>query len=231
MTQERASCMLCGTDIAQGEPCESVRLNVNFTDYASLAAPSSDFGCWGCQQARKAENGMLQIAAKAVYTDDGVYKAHSRAEQAYHLYHPPKGRFLWVNSISKAEHVVWRTPIALNEERFPVRVGPHLVVVERRRVFDALGYWRLALAAIQASDKKYANMVQPCESLDPDLMDGGSLRLKKWIVALSLSEVENLREALTQLSTGDAWALSVLVLYHNRFGWDAHPEQPQKLFF
>lgn len=229
MEHERASCMLCGVDIVKGDPFELARLGRNFTDYPSLAAVSSDFGCWGCHQARKAEHGMLQIAAKAVYTDDGVYKAHSRAEQAYHLYHPPAGRFLWVNSISKAEHVVWRTPVALNAERFPVRVGPHLIVVDRARVFEALGYWRRALTAIQACEGK-ANTVQPCESLDPDLMEGGSLRLKRAILALNLPEVADLQNALVQLSTGNVWALSVLVLYHNRFGWDAHPERPNKLF-
>lgn len=229
MEASLASCMLCGADIVKGDPYDAVQLGHKFTDYPSLAAPSSSFGCWGCHQARKTENGMLQIAAKAVYTEDGVYKSHSRAEQAYHLYHPPVGRFLWVCSISKAEHVVWRTPVALNAERFPVRVGPHLIVVERPRVFDVLEHWRRALAAIQACEGK-ASTVQPCESLDPDLMEGGSLRLKRKILDLGLPEVADLQNALAQLSTGDAWALSVLVLYHNRFGWDAHPERPDRLF-
>jgi CRISPR type IV-associated protein Csf1 len=228
--RDDARCVFCGANISRCEPYENVRFGDKFTDYVSLAAPSSDLGCWGCHQARKTENGMLQIAAKAVYTPGGVFKSHSRAEQAYHLYHPPQGRFLWVMSISKAEHVVWRTPIALDRDRFPVRVGPHLIVVERQRVFDTLSYWQRALVAIQASDRKYANIVQPCESLDPDLMDAGSLRLKKWIGALGLSEVAELSEALMQLSTGDAWALSVLVLYHNRYGWDARPERPDRLF-
>jgi CRISPR type IV-associated protein Csf1 len=228
--QDGAVCLFCGTGIAWREPYEKVRFGRGFTDYASLAAPSSDVGCWGCHQARKTENGMLQVAAKAVYTSDGVLKSHSRVEQAYHLYHPPKGRFLWVNSISQNEHVVWRTPVALSRDRFPVRVGPTLIVVDRPRVFSALDYWRRAVKAIQGSDKKYANTQQPCESADPDLMYGGSLRLKKWVLGLGLAEVESLRQTLAQLSVGDGWGLSVLALYHNRFGWDARPERPEPMF-
>ena len=222
--------MFCGIGIAEGEPFERVRFGGSFTDYASLAAPASDLGCWGCQQSRKTETGMLQLAAKAVYTAEGVFKSHSRAEQAYHLYNPPVGSFLWVNALAKAEHVVWRTPVALNSDRFPFRVGPHLLVVERARVFEVLDRWKRALTAVQAADKKYAKTVQLCQSLDPDLMDAGSVRFKRWVLELNLPEVSALRNGLSTMSVGDTWAISVLVLYHNRFGWDARPEKPNKLF-
>ena len=225
-----AVCLLCGVAIGHNEPHESVRLGEKFTDFTSLAAPLSDVACWGCHQARKTEHGMLQIAAKALYTPNEVFKSHSRAEQAYHLYNPPEGPFLWVVSLSKAEHMVWRTPLALNTERFPVRVGPHVLIVERPRVFAALTAWRLALEAVQATDKRYAKIVQLCETLDPDLMEAGSLRLKGWVAALQLPEVVALAAAMASLSVGDAWALSVLVIFHNRFGWDVRPDVPNKLF-
>lgn len=228
--EKATACVFCGAPISRREPFEQVKFGAKFADHLSLAAPDSDLGCWGCHQARKTENGMLQVAAKAVYTRRGVFKAHSRAEQAYHLYEPPKDRFLWVHSLAQNEHMVWRTPLALDRDRFPVRVGPHLLTIDRPRTFAVLKLWRAAVEAVRASDKKHEKFVQPCESLDGDMKDASSLRIKGWVARLALPEVDALRQGLAQLSTGDAWALSVLVLYHNVSGWDARPERPERMF-
>jgi CRISPR type IV-associated protein Csf1 len=229
-TGPNGCCMFCGVAIKKGDKVDvSPKMSNNFVDWPSLAAPGSDLSCWGCHEVRRVENGMLQLGAKALYAKNAVFKAHSRAEQAYHIYHPPNGPFVFVQAIAKSEHIVWKTPVAYGPDRFPVRVGPHLLMVDRKRVLAALQTWKKALTALHATGK-YQETQQMCEIMDPDLREPVHMKVKPWLLNLELPEISTLEETLAGMSMGDHWALSILVIYHNKNGYDAVPKKPARLF-
>lgn len=227
---DKVPCMMCGAPIAKGDPVDTApKFGANFVDWPSMAAPTSEVICWGCHEVKKVDRGMLQAGAKAVYTANAAFKAHSREEQAYHLYNPPAEPFIFVQGIATSEHIVWKTPVALDQDRFPVRVGTHLLTINRKPVLAALEIWKAAVTAVQANPH-FPNTQQLCDIMDPDLRDAGHMHIKGSIRQLELPEVAQLEKALIGLGFGDHWALSILVLYHNRFGYDAHPAEPARLF-
>ena len=195
--ETKVCCNHCARPVAQGEFYNPSSVGQFFSDTRDLAS-SSMVICWRCVILRKKP--MLNGLGASVTTPDGVFSISKDVNKAWLFTTPPPAPFVVVHSSSTMQHLVWRTPVTLDNRFIQVRFGPRLFTVQPAVIRKAL-----AIAdAMNADQKKWINPLL----LDRKAAQGWHGMLNPRAADLLTDEDAHF---LSTLSPGDKWALAFLM--------------------
>lgn len=210
-------CLMCGFEHQEGDLVVDSNLSGSFTNWADLAAPSSNVVCGYCASA--SQDPWTQAWMHSVITEQGVYKFASNNDIAYWLLNPPNTPFVMMKGDQQKQHLVWRTPVNYSREIYQVRIGEKMVTIRLKHLIAARES-ALALSDLleaQASltkktkvKKFYSPFIKPVREMD-DFIAG---MLKRDVEALAQESEYASQHAkvLNQCTPGEIWALTA-VLY------------------
>lgn len=154
-THDGQTCAACGHRFLAGELGHenATHDSVTFNDAYSMRAPSTAPICSACAFVFSAS--FLTAYPAGVASADGFFPFSSNAHRTWFLLNPPEGPFVMASRLAKQQHLFWRTPVALNRDVYPVRVGTHVGTVRRKllqRVSEMSTEVLQAAAAFEASE-------------------------------------------------------------------------------
>ncbi|QMI49807.1 type IV CRISPR-associated protein Csf1 (plasmid) [Burkholderia sp. MBR-1] len=213
---------MCGYVHAAGDPVSPFAPDSSFTDYGALRAPGSRVMCGWCAATWNLD--FTQRYTKAVICSEGVFPAASNEHIAYWLTNPPAGRWLFLQSDQKRQHVVWRAPVNESREVFTVRFGELLLTVRRTHLVEGtVAAKRLAAAATANRKAKGAALKNPFVRLSRDLADPahGVLRSDLYEMAEQDPDVKRDIAIIHALTPGELWGLTATL-------YVADPQRPDR---
>jgi len=221
---EATTCSCCGTLIKPGDLALKSSFGASFTDDHSLAARTGVV-CADCQALMSAP--AMKAFQMALITADGVYNLSKDEHRAWMLLDPPKPPYVAVISDSMNQHLVWRTPVTIDNNLQYVRLGQRVLKIRRELLMQAMEWARDAVIAaheekMEAASAPKADSTRkpknpkadqvlpkhPFVRLDRKLghMEHGAIRSN----ILASGRARPFIERLLQLNPGELWALSIL---------------------
>lgn len=204
-------CGVCGGEIQSGDPCDDLVFPSSFTNQRELANFSAPYRCLGCSSVMADKRFQMQLST-VVITPDSIFPFAKKIHRGYFLLNPPNPPFSMVIGVSKQQHVIWRSPVNLDNKRFQIQLGDERITIRHNFLIDAVN----AVKSIHSSDlgaileKKQI----PKKTSSPFTFSNmKSARSKQsewtnWAVKLSGSDLyANEFKVLNQLSSSEAWAL------------------------
>jgi len=202
-------CALCGVAILAGDIAREAGFTYNFTDYAALAA-RTNIACGAC--ARMMTRTVMRRLQKVVVSKEGVYPLTKDAYRAWFFLTPPALPYVAVVGTTQLQHLIWRTPVTLDDRIQIVRVGSRLLRIRRcllrqgleaaRRIADALG-------AAAPTRRPPLRLRHPFSRLDRELASLAHGRFRPETAALCQEYAADIAE-LSSLGTGELWAMACL---------------------
>ena len=222
--EKQTNCVMCGIGMNAGAPAAAWNPTSTFTNWSQLRAPESKHVCPHCAGAWRSEFTQAWVNG-AIYNEHGVHKTNSMDTLAHALLHPPKTPFVWARGDQKIQHLVWRTPVTIDENMLMVRLGEKIAAIRRLVVLDALKSIREAGAKLDSLPKelrpvKKANpgnesgifkyLDWGIDNVDHSLLSDGFLKLANSNEQYAKPFAE-LKTVLQNLNFGEVWALMVLL--------------------
>lgn len=195
--EDPTTCNHCARPISRGEQYSPSSVGSFFSDTRDLATTSRTI-CWRCVILRKKT--MLNGLSAAVITPDDVFPIFKDAHKAWLFTTPPQGPFVAVHSSATMQHLVWRTPVTLDNRRISLRFGPRVMIIRPHLICEALSI----AERINADQKKWINPLH----LDRKAAAGYHGRLSAKAADL-LNDQD--RQFLQNLGQGECWALAYLM--------------------
>lgn len=191
---ERLRCALEGVEIQPGDPVERWRPGPGFTDDVDVAARTGVVSGWVSAFMRKP---LMQATQRAVFTRDGVYSLAKDTDRAWLLLTPPDPPWLAVIADSTLQHLVWRTPLTLDNRAMRIRLGKDTILTINP---DRL---QQALQMIQAIRLENPRFTHGFQSLDREGRDPQHGVLRR-------DAPEHYARFVATLTAGEVWALAIL---------------------
>lgn len=195
---EPVTCSHCARPIESEDLYEPSKVGPGFADNTRSLASTSQAICWRCVILRKKH--MMYGFKAAVISADGVFPISKDIHKAWLFLTPPPAPFLVMHASSTMQHMSWRTPLTLDNQRIQVRFGLRLFTVRPAMIKQALEI----ADRINEGEKKFISPVY----LDRKAVDRlhGSFT-KRGDEKLTQPE----REFFINLSAGERWALAYLM--------------------
>ena len=214
-SEEDFCCTMCGGQF--GKEVKKAKFNPppTFTDAISLANRQDPrFICGWCAQMGSAQ--VMTALANTVVTKDGVYKILKDENKKWFLTGGVKPPFAVLLSNTMRAHLAWRTPVSHSVYLFRFRMSNRLFKVDMQAVRRALKAcqdlterWTKSMSEGGKTKKPLKNPPKhPFRSLDRELKEVEFAELNR--SARLLATKEEL-EMIYSLSSGDFWALTVLL--------------------
>lgn len=195
---EDTHCSHCAIAINEGDVYSPVTLGAFFSDTRDLCNDAA-IVCWRCVHLRSKV--FLNGLSYTVVTNDEIYPIAQNIHKAWLFLSPPEPPFVALNSSSTMQHLSWRTPVTLDNQRISIRFGPKLFVVKPANIRKALdialsitaknqGKWISPMILDRKASQEYHGLINP-----------------KSIALMSLEEID----FFVSLSPGDRWALSAVM--------------------
>ena len=199
-----AVCAACGQVTPKDSLVADFKPGSGFTDCAALAAPQSAIICWACKAIWTKD--FLMVYAKSVITPDGFFKFGSNAAIASFFLSPPAPPFTVVYSTAQQQHLIWRSPVNLSNERFAIRFGTRIFTVRHAAIMRAVAAMRKIFAAADAVKIKHATTPWPGANRELEFVDAP---LDKRIEPLRAELTEEFA-ALESLNPAEAFAVAAI---------------------
>jgi CRISPR type IV-associated protein Csf1 len=213
-TSERNSCVCCGKPIAVGDIASAFSPSNGFMDgRALLHLPGRKPVLCGDCAMFFAKGAMMKIQ-KAVVTTEGAFPIGKIENRAWFILHPPKPPFAVVFSNAKLQHLLWRTPLSLDQNHWLIQLGSRTLTMNRRRVLDAhAACLRIGDAYLAAKKKQLRS---PFLSLDPKFGDCNTGVIRPDILKFaSEQQLGHEISCLRSLGTGELWGLCAIIFRHD----------------
>jgi len=188
------TCTLEGTEIAPGDWMDGWIPGQNFTDDTDLAARSGVISGWVSVFMRKP---VMIKTQRCVFTTEGCYSLATDASRAWLLLTPPKPPWLAVIGDSTLQHLVWRTPLTLDNDLMRIRLGKEAVLTIRRP------FLLEALNRIQDERARNPEFRHGFVFLDREAKDAMHGIVRR-------DTPEELSKFFKTLTNGEIWALAIL---------------------
>jgi CRISPR type IV-associated protein Csf1 len=215
-------CACCGKAVLPGDIAvrDKDRFGPNFMDGPSLAAKGSGAVCGACSAIMNAKP-LIKLQS-VVVSRDGAYSISKDVNRAWFLLTPPEPPWVAVVSDTTQAHLIWRTPVTVDNELMIVRMGARLLRIRRQRLLQAIDDCQVAANALvsqrAASGKRSASdasadLRHPFVALGREFDRPGQGVLRPDFIKASLGSPELLavKRRLNELSPGELWALATLV--------------------
>lgn len=214
---EATFCVMCAAPLAAGEKANRVTKSTfgdAFNNKLDLRALSGTHVCGACQALWSKD--WLQRYSKSYACDEGVFKLASNEDQAAFLLNPPSPPFVAILSTRQQQHMIWRTPVSLSQERFFVRMDGDVLVIRRRVLMGALDAYKhvIEVMANTIPEGRQRPLKGPPAWIDRQLESSKTGMLRTDAQAL-LHQVGDdwAIERLHSLSIGEWWALNIITHY------------------
>lgn len=221
-------CACCGKPVLPGDIAvrDKHRFGQSFMDGPALAARGSGAVCGACSALMSAK--PLITLQCHVITEDGAFSLKKDVHRAWFLLTPPEPPWVAVVSDTKQCHMIWRTPVTVDNNLMIIRFGARLFRIRRQRLIKAIDDCAIAVSALEARQirdhgarKKSAsdeigNLKHPFIALSRD-MDRTSVGVLRPDVLALVDDEQcdgELRAAINRLydlTSGEIWALATLV--------------------
>lgn len=231
-TEPGTWCCFCGHAFAPGEKAHVNPLidSQKFNDSHSMAGPGGGLVCDACAVVLPDQDFMLTYQ-KAYATLDGIFPLRKNRDIAHFLVQPPQPPFVVVWGLATQQHLFWRTPVALSNAIFPVRIGPTVGLIRREAVLSA---WRIghetyqrAIAFHEASRPPDAGPKKAKRGPAKTALSHPYLRLDRTLSStlhgvlkpvvqryLHAGPIKPGEQVLGELNAVEAWALAALFNLH-----------------
>lgn len=210
-------CMMCGFHHEKGDLIVDAPMSESFTNYSSLAAPSSAIICGYCATA--GNDVWTRAWMQSVITSDGAFTFSSNNDIAYWLLNPPSTPFIMIKGDQKKQHLLWRTPVNLSREIYQIRLGEKMITIRLKHLIAAkeasLSLSPLLVAyADRAKKSKSSKTLMPFIRPSREMKDylGGQLRYDAYVLARENTEAAIYVDTINRCTPGEIWALTA-VLY------------------
>lgn len=214
--KEACRCAMCGTTIQQGELLDDFSPGDSFTDYPSLACPTSKVICGDCKAVWRKE--FMQKYSKAVITAEGIFPFAKMENQAYWLLNPPSTPFLIIVSDQQQQHLVWRAPVNRSRDIYQIRYGGSVLTIRPKKLAEALEASAFLVERVnQGLGKGMKAIKNPFERLDWEMKDLRHGRLRRDVLSLlnepsaDEARIKNSIALLQGMSAGEMWAMCAML--------------------
>ena len=207
--KKECRCAMCGTEIKVGELLDDFVTGAGFTDYPALACKPSKVICGDCKAVWRKE--FMQKYSKAVISEEGIFPFAKMENQAYWLLNPPKTPFIMMVSDQQQQHLVWRCPVNYSSEIYQLRFGGSTMTIRRTVLLDALAAAQLLVRTFNEGKKKGEQIKNPFWRLDWNMLDLRHGLLRNDLASLQDDESMKAKDLLRSISSGEMWALCVLL--------------------
>lgn len=221
-TGPATKCACCGKPVLPGDIAvrDKDRFGQSFMDGPSLAAKGSGAVCGACSAIMNAKP-LIKLQS-VVVCKDGAYSIGKDVNRAWFLLTPPEPPWVAVVSDTTQAHLIWRTPVTVDNELMIVRLGARLLRIRRQRLWQAIEDCQVAANALivqrEASGKRSASdavgdLRHPFVALGREFdRPGQGILRPDFVKAASCSEdLAAVMRRLNDLSPGELWALATLV--------------------
>lgn len=149
--REATRCACCGKPVLPGDLAvrDKDRFGQQFTDGPSLACKGSGAVCGSCSAVMNAK--PLRALQHAVVTAKAAYPIRKDVHRSWFLLTPPEPPYVVVVSDTKQAHLVWRTPVTMDNNLVVVRLGARLLRIRRWVLDQALRDCQLVADAVNAA--------------------------------------------------------------------------------
>lgn len=130
-----AHCTHCARPIESGDLYSPSKVGQFFSDSRDLTGGDRTI-CWRCEYLRKKY--MLYSLARVVITKEGVYSIAKDVNKAWFFTSPPPAPFVAVHSSAQMQHLLWRTPVTVDNRLIRLRFGPSLFTIRPEAINRAL---------------------------------------------------------------------------------------------
>lgn len=221
-------CACCARPVLPGDIAvrDKDRFRQSFTDGPSLADRGSGAVCGACSAVMNA--GPMSKLQCHVITRNGAFPIGKDVNRAWFLMTPPEPPWVAVISQTTLSHLIWRTPVTIDNNLMIVRLGPRLLRIRRNLLLQGIADCQVvaealsAAAVVQDGTKQrraadsYGPLRHPFASLNRDVDDPDFGRIRADAYALlvdphSPTGLKQSIERLHQLGMGELWALATLV--------------------
>ncbi len=191
---EPLTCSLTGVAILPGQLAAPFLPSTGFTDEVSLVTRSGVVSGW---TAPFLTVGVMTKTQSAIFCSEGVFSLSKDSDRAWLLTTPPTPPWVAVISDSMRQHLVWRTPVTLDNRIMRIRLGKERVLtVNHESVKRALD----AIAEQRVIDPTFRHGFL---ALDRELKDPNHGVIRD-------DCPPTLRALYQTLSAGEVWALAIL---------------------
>ena len=213
-------CVACGTPIAIGDLASPPDVGETFMDGRLLLTTPGEkpLICGDCSPFFR--KNLLMKIQKAIITEKGVYPIGKGEFRAWFILNPPPAPFSVVFSNAKLQHLLWRTPVTQDPDRWLIQLGPRTLSMRRKLVLAADAASKRIGAAFFAATKK--QLTNPFLSLDPELRDLNTGKLRPDVHRFALANgLQDEIALLESLKLGEFWGLCAVIF---RGGIATQPE-------
>lgn len=203
------TCGLCGAAIAAGDIAQETRFSYNFTNYSELAA-STGIACGACSRVISAP--VLRRLQMVVITETAVYPLTKDAYRAWFFLTPPAPPYVAVVRDAQLQHLIWRTPVTLDNRLQILRFGDRLLRIRGEVLRAALAAARRVGEGLSAASPKAhwsGPLPHPFCRLDRALASLAHGRFRPEIAVLGVAYADDLA-LLAHLGVGELWAMAYL---------------------
>ena len=224
-SREPTRCACCGKPVLPGDLAvrDKDRFGPQFTDGPYLACKGSGAVCGACSAVMNAK--PLRALQRAVVTANAVYPIGRDAHRTWLLLQPPEPPYVAVVSDTKQAHLVWRTPVTMDNNLVVVRLGSRLLRIRRWLLEQAISDCQLVADAVNAARdagdgqgrrKKaaVAGLRHPFVALSRELSEQAHGILRREVACEDErspgSDVGKAVARLKRLGPGELWGLATL---------------------
>jgi len=230
-------CACCGKPVNPGDIAviDKHRFGPNFTDGPALAAKGSGAVCGSCSAVMNAP--PLAALQRHLITSEGAFSLGTDSARTWLLLTPPEPPWVAVITDSKQSHMIWRTPVTVDNNLMTIRYGGRLLRIRRSILMEAIQDCQTLmddLRAFKAAQVKGAKLAEDSKHPFVDLkreMDQpmfGVVRADVMVMAKAKRELATIArlQRLAQLTPGELWGLATLIKKT-----PVTPERPQPVRF
>lgn len=209
--EHESQCVQCGRPIQENEAVSKWSPRDGFTDQPLLAKKDGQYLCLPCRGVNTPE--LLLYGGRTAAYSGQLYTVNRLKQISWLLHNPPAPPFTIAYRTRKQEHILWRTPVNLNQEVVRVAFGQDIVTVRRAKVMAALKAIPVLNAALESHGVK-TTRYGPYVYLSFSRGEPNNGVLRQDILEVARAD-DTVRAALTpfhNLRSDDLWGLAIMHL-------------------
>ena len=234
--QEDTFCTRCGQPVVKDDPVKEFPYHNDrsFMDAHDLGY-RADYrvSCQWCVLACTKK--VMSKCSGTLFTEEGAYPLKTDDNRAWFFLTPPKPPYLvTIANTRNTQHLVWRTPMTLDNEMISVRFGPNLYTIRHSVLIRQIDLCLEAADIITAyyrdnpgrAKTKIKAIPHPFVSLDRNCSDSahGMLRPIVGDIKKKNKRMLSIIQELQRANQGELWALATLVKTNR-----PEPIKPEKI--
>lgn len=144
-----AKCVMCCAKLppdARSEPVDHNTFNQSFNNKLDMPE-KGDVVCGDCLALWNGD--FMQKYSKSYANENGVFKLASSEDMCAFILTPPTVPLVAIYNTRKQQHMIWRTPVCMNQDVLIVRLDDELLCINRKLAIQGVKAWQTTLAIMK----------------------------------------------------------------------------------